>query len=77
MSGSQVADILAEAEAPEMLNDFILKDLQLGKIADFVAYVVREDYQAEWKQIVEGAFPLREAVAGTDAVEAQPATTIG
>ena len=67
-----MADVYEKAETPVEMQTFISSVLGLQKLQDFLAYVVRKDYETEWKGIVEGAFPPREAKAageGVDAVE--------
>ena len=68
-----MADVYEKAETPLEMQTFISSVLGLQKLQDFLAYVVRKDYETEWKAIVEGAFPVtpaREAGEGTEAVVA-------
>ena len=54
-----MADVYEKAETPVEMQTFISSVLGLQKLQDFLAYVVRKDYETEWKAIVEGAFPSR------------------
>ena len=55
--------IFDQGDLPAEFQKFIREDLKLNLIADLVSYVIKDQYEAEWKQIIEGAFPHRAAVA--------------
>ena len=68
-----MAEVYDKAETPVEMQTFIGTVLGLQKVQDFLSYVARKDYEAEWKAIVEGAFPVtpaRDAGEGVDAVVA-------
>ena len=64
---------MREAEAPQALLDFILDSCSLSKVPDLLAYVIKGNYEQEWKDIIEGAFPLIQASAAT----AEQAAVVG
>ena len=53
--------VFEKAETPIELQTFITTVLGLQKLQDFLAYVVRKDYETEWKGIIEGAYPVQVA----------------
>ena len=53
-----VEAIMQEAEAPQALRDFIINSCSLTKVPNLHAYVIKGQYEQEWKDIIEGAFPL-------------------
>ena len=68
-------NVFREAETPQELQDFLENTLGIMCVGDFVEYVVRANYQEEWRTIVTGAFPLRakvEAVAAAQLAAATP-----
>ena len=66
-------NIFEQADTPEELQDFVVNMLSITTVADFIEYVVRANYQEEWRNIISGAFPLRTAVDARDATEGSPA----
>ena len=42
-----VGSILTEAETPPALIEFVTSTLKLTKVNDFVAYVIKKEYEAE------------------------------
>ena len=61
--------IFDAAATPEELQHFIVDVLKIATVTDFIQYVVRKDYQEEWKEIIAGAFPVRAAAAAREATE--------
>ena len=68
--------VFEKAETPEVLQIYITRTLKVANVQEFIGYVIRRDYEAEWKGIVEGAFPLREAKAAGEGSEAADAFTV-
>ena len=65
--------LFGRAETPEILIKFLKEDLKLKNIADLIGYTAKKSYEEEWKELVAGAFPVREPRAARDAVEATEA----
>ena len=66
-------NIFDEAETPQELKHFVTEVLDISTVADLIEYVVRKSYQEEWKDIITGAFPLREEVRAREATDSSPA----
>ena len=62
--------IFEKADVQPELQTFIFEELQLKSVADMVSYVMKDTYEAEWKEIVAAAFPVKEAIVAQPAVEA-------
>ena len=67
-------NVFREAETPQELQDFLENTLDITSVGDFVEYVVRANYQEEWRNLVAGAFPVRPRVEAVEATEDAPAT---
>ena len=65
--------IFEQAETPAELQHFVTTVLDISTVADLIEYVLRASYQEEWKDIITGALPVREAVSARDATEESPA----
>ena len=50
-------NIFTEAETPYEIQHLLVSVLGINSVAEFIEYVVRANYQEEWRQIVSGAFP--------------------
>ena len=67
-------NVFKEAGTPDELQHFLETTLDITSVGDFVEYVVRANYQEEWRNLVSGAFPVRAGVAAVEASEHSPAT---
>ena len=63
-------DVLAQAEVPTLLMDYISDVWLIKRLEDFLCYVVKSSYEQEWCDVVKAAFPV---VAAREASEGQPA----
>ena len=70
---SLLQNVFTEADTPQELQRFLTSTLDINSVGEFVEYVVRDNYQEEWRNVVTGAFPLRAAVAAAEATEHAPA----
>ena len=70
-----MTEVYEKAETPLEMITFIGNVLGLQKVQDFLSYVARKDYEAEWKAIVEGAFPITAAAEATESTAAVVAFT--
>ena len=77
---STLQQIFEKADVQPELQAYIFEQLQLKTIADMVSYVMKDSYEAEWRDIVVAAFPVRleipaqSAVPAAEGVAARPAT---
>ena len=54
----QLIDIWTEANVPDDLQRYLGLTCSITSIKNFLDYVVREDFQTEWKDIVMSVFPV-------------------
>ena len=52
--------VYAQALVPEQLVVYLTETLQLQTVENFVNYVVKSEYEAEWRDIIQGAFPVKQ-----------------
>ena len=54
---SEFIDIWTEAGVPDPLMKYLGLTCSIGCVKTFLDYVIREDMEAEWKEVVATAFP--------------------
>ena len=62
-AGARLGDVFEQAGTPQELKTFIVTTLKLTTVPDLLGYVIRKEYEQEWRDIVAGAFPVSGAVA--------------
>ena len=54
---ARLGEVFVQAGTPQELQTFVVTALSLTTVPDLLGYVIRAQYEQEWRDIVAGAFP--------------------
>ena len=69
-------EVFAQAGVPEEVAEFLRQTCMIQSVEDFLGFVVKKQYEEEWRQIISDRFPTKEARAATATEPAQTEFTI-